>query len=149
MDKHGSSLLDKKISPFVQLAFVLGLSLALIGFTSILPKVPYSSTSGIMPWVVLCGMILFFALVNSVLSFNAENGSTYWFHSMISFSILLVVGGILAWAFSGVSIKNAGSVRWLYFVFTFGYLVFLSIVNLIKFLVALAQKQDQRLRGED
>lgn len=149
MDNPGTSLLDKKISPFIQLLFVLAMTLILIGFTSLSPKVPYSSTSGIMPWVVICGMILFYALVNSVLSFGAENGSTYWLHSIISFSILLVVGGLLAWSVSGVSIQNAGSVKWLYFVFTFGYLVFLSIVNLIKFLVVLAKRQDHRLRGED
>ncbi len=149
MSNQNNSILDSKISPFMQLGFVLILTLILIGFTEIMPDVPYASTSHIMPWVVLCGMILFFALVNSVLSFGAEDGSTYWLHSIISFAILLVGGGILAWLVSGVSIQNAGSVKWLYFVFTFGYLVFLSIVNLIKFLVILAKKQDHRLRGEE
>ena len=68
---------------------------------------------------------------------------------VFAFAILLVIGGLLAWAFSGVSIYEAGTVSWLYFVLTFGYLVFLSIVNLIKFLVKLAQKQDKSLRGEE
>ena len=102
-----------------------------------------------MPWVVLCGMILFFALVNSVLSFGAADGNKYWLQSIISFAVLLVFGGLMAWAISGVPIGEAGSVKWLYFVLTFGYLVFLSIVNFIKFLVVLAKKQDSNLRGED
>ncbi|MBL0099769.1 MAG: hypothetical protein IPP49_06695 [Saprospiraceae bacterium] len=89
-----------------------------------------------------------FALCNSILSFSATNNNKYWLHSIISFAILLVVGGLIAWASSGVSIYEAGSVRWLYFVMTFGYLVFLSIVNLIKFLLQLVQKEDQKLRGE-
>jgi len=79
----------------------------------------------------------------------AKDGNTYWLHSIISFVILLVVGGLMAWAISGVSINNAGSVRWIYVVFTFGYLVFLSIVNFMKFLVKLAQRQDKRMRGEN
>lgn len=102
-----------------------------------------------MPWVVQCGMILFFALINSVLSFGATDGNKYWLHSIISFATLLVTGGLMAWGISGISIGNAASVKWIYVVLTFGYLVFLSIVNLIKFLVKLAKKQDNALRGDD
>jgi hypothetical protein len=143
------SILDRQISPFTQVVSVLGLSVVLMGISSLMPSAPYSSTQHIMPWVVLCGMILFFALVNSVLSFAALDGNKYWGQSIISFAGLLVVGGCIAWAMSGVSINNAGSVRWIYVVLTFGYLVFLSIVNLIKFLVKLAQRQDRKLRGEE
>jgi hypothetical protein len=143
------SILDRSISPFVQLGAIFLLATIMMGFSSLIPAAPYSSTAHIMPWVVLCGMILFFSLVNSVLSFGAENGNLYWLHSIISFALLLVFGGLMAWAISGISIYNAGSVRWLYFVLTFGYLVFLSIVNLIKFFVKIAQRQDKSLRGEE
>ncbi len=143
------SILDRQISPFYQVAAVLALSVVMMVLSGLMPAAPYSSTAPIMPWVVLCGMILFFALVNSVLSFAAVDGNKYWFQSIISFAGLLVVGGFIAWGISGVSIGNAGSVRWLYFVLTFGYLVFLSIVNLIKFFVKLAQRQYKRLRGEE
>lgn len=146
---ENKSILDKNISPFMQLGGVFILAVVLMGFSVLMPSAPYSSTAHIMPWVVLCGMILFFALANSVLSFAANDANTYWLHSIISFATLLVVGGLVAWGISGVSIGNAGSVRWLYFVLTFGYLVFLSIVNLIKFFVKLAQRQDKRLRGEE
>lgn len=144
-----NSLFDKQIPPHYQLVVILGLAVVLMLASSLVPPAPYASTNGIMPWVVLCGMILFFALINSILSFAAPNGGTYWMHSIFSFAALLVVGGFLAWAISGVPISQAGSVRWIYFVLTFGYLVFLSIVNLIKFFVYLAQRQDKRLRGEE
>ncbi|MBK8627492.1 MAG: hypothetical protein IPN86_18575 [Saprospiraceae bacterium] len=146
---QNKSILDRKISPFLQLGAISLLAVIMMGLSVFLPSVPYSSTNHIMPWVILCGMILFFSLVNSILSFSAEDGNMYWLHSIISFAILLVIGGLLAWAFSGVSIYEAGTVSWLYFVLTFGYLVFLSIVNLIKFFVKLAQKQDKSLRGEE
>lgn len=136
------SVLDRQISPFIQLGVVLAGTLIMMGLSLFMPATPYSSTADIMPWVVLCGMILFFALGNSILSFSASDGNTYWLHSIISFATLLIVGGLLAWWTSGVSIYDAGSVRWLYFVLTLGYLVFLSIVNLIKFFVGLAQRQD-------
>jgi hypothetical protein len=144
-----NSLFDRQIPPYVQLGGILLLSVILMLLSKLAPTVPYASTAGIMPWVVLCGMILFFALINSILSFSATDGSKYWMQSVFSFGALLIIGGILAWAISGVSINEAGSVRWIYFVLTFGYLVFLSIVNLIKFFVALARRQDSRLRGEE
>jgi len=146
---ENKSVLDRQISPFLQFGAVLVLAIVLMGISGLMPSPPYSSTEHIMPWVVLCGMILFFALVNSVLSFAAVDGNKYWGQSIISFAGLLVIGGCIAWGISGVSINDAGSVRWLYFVLTFGYLVFLSIVNLIKFFVKLAQRQDKRLRGEE
>lgn len=143
------SFLEKKISPMMQVSVVFGFSIIMMGLSNLMPAAPYSSTAHIMPWVVLCGMILFFALINSILSFSAENGNIYWMQSIFCFAALLVGGGLLAWAFSGVPIGEAGSVKWIYFVLTFGYLVFLSIVNLIKFFVKLAQRQDKRLYGDD
>jgi hypothetical protein len=62
---------------------------------------------------------------------------------------LLLIGGGMAWGFSGVALQEAGSISWILFVFSFGYLVFLSIVNLMRFVVELAQKQDKGLRGEE
>ena len=143
------SILDRQISPFKQMGAIILLSVILMGISELMPSAPYSSTQDIMPWVVLCGMILFYALVNSILSFGATDGNIYWMQSIFSFAALLIVGGLLAWGISGVSINEAGSVRWLYFVMTFGYLVFLSIVNLIKFFVKLAKRQDKKLRGEE
>ena len=146
---ENKSILDKQISPFYQVTFVLIATFIFMLISGLAPKIPYSKTSHLGPWIVLCGMILFFALVNSVLSFGAKNGNIYWLHSIMSFASLLIIGGLMAWLVSGVTISDAGSVKWIYFVLTFGYLVFLSIVNLIKFLVELAKRQDSKLRGED
>lgn len=143
------SIVESRISPFIQVAAVLVLLLVITGISSLMPAPKYSSTAHIMPWVVLCGMILFFALGNSILGFSAIEPTKYWFQSILSFAILLVVGGLIAWGISGVSIFEAGSVSWLYIVLTFGYLVFLSIVNLIRFFVKIAQRHDNRLKGED
>ncbi|MBK9564723.1 MAG: hypothetical protein IPO37_05920 [Saprospiraceae bacterium] len=140
------SILDREISPFRQVGVVLVATVFFMIFSNLIPTAPYSKSAHIMPWVILCGMILFFALANSVLGFGAKDTNKYWLHSIISFSMMLVIGGIMAWAISGVSIRDAGSVRWIYVVLTFGYLVFLSIVNLIRFLVVLAKKHENKLR---
>ena len=139
-----TSIFERKISPYYQLLFVLALTIIMMGLSYFMPKVQYSSTASIMPWVVVCGMILFFAILNSIMSFSASKDSNYWMQSMISFGTLLVLSGVLAWLVSGVSIYEAGSVRKVFLVLTFGYLVFMSIVNLIKFLLDLSKKSDER-----
>jgi len=99
-------------------------------------------------WTVSASMVLMFAVCNSVLSLGADNVTPYWNKSIYSFVILCVVGGLMAWYFSGLSIYEAKSFKWIYVVFTFGYLLFLSIVTLMRKIVMIAQKQDKRLRGE-
>ena len=143
------SLIERPISPFKQVAGVLLAAVVFMGISTLVPSSPYSSTNGIMPWVVLCSMILFIAIMNSVMSLGVKDGNVYWQHSIISFGILLVVGGLMAYVITGVSINDAGSVKWLYVVFTFAYLVFLSIANIMKFLVKPAQKQDKRMSGDN
>ena len=59
------------------------------------------------------------------------------------------VGGLLAHYISGLSMDEAGHFRWLYICFTFTFLVFLSIVNLMRKIVDIAKRQDARLRGEE
>lgn len=140
------SFLETEISPFKQVAVVLLIAVIFMSFSGFIPAQPYSSTAHIMPWVIACGLILFFAIGNSILSLSATNGNIYWLQSIISFAIMLIGGGLLAWGFSGISISNTGSVKWIYFVFTFSYLVFLSIVNLMKFLVNLAKKHDNKMQ---
>lgn len=44
---------------------------------------------------------------------------------------------------------EAGSFRWLYIVFALTYLVFISIVNMMRKIMEIAKKQDARLRGEE
>jgi len=48
-----------------------------------------------------------------------------------------------------MSIYEAKSFRWIYIVFTFGYLLFLCILRAMRKIVHIAQKQDARLRGEE
>lgn len=100
------------------------------------------------PWVVSLAMLLLFALINSVLSLGAVNVTRYWSRSIYTFIALCVLGGLLAWLFSGVGLSENNSIRWLYFVFTFVYLLFISIVNLMRKFVGIAQRVDKNLRGE-
>jgi hypothetical protein len=139
MKQQNESILNEKISPFKQAGYAIVVAIVLMTLSKFMPVSAYSTTAKIMPWTALCGVILFFAIGNSILSLGASAYKYYWMHSMISYASLLVVGGFLAYMFTGIGIYDAGSVSWLYLVLTFCYLVFLSIVNLIKFFVNYAQ----------
>ena len=47
-----------------------------------------------------------------------------------------------AWGFSGVPLNDAGSYRWIYIVVTVGFIVFLTMVNLMKIIVNYAEKEE-------
>jgi MFS family permease len=100
------------------------------------------------PWVMMTVGILFYAVASSVLSLRAENQTKYWRDAMLTFVGLMIVSGLTATLISGQSIDEAGSFRWLFLVMGIGYLVFCAIVRVIKRIVDIAIKQDDRLRGE-
>ncbi len=101
------------------------------------------------PWTVAAAFTLLFGVINSVLSLGAKDQNKYWGSSIMSYMGVLVVGGLMAWLISGQSIYEAKSFRWIYIVFTFGYLLFLSVVRAMRKIVQIAQEQDARLRGEE
>ncbi len=94
------------------------------------------------PWMTAASFMLLFALFNSVFSVATDNMMKYWGRSLYSFMGLAVIAGLLAWAFSGLTISEAGSYRWIYIVVTIGYLVFLAMMAFMRQVVDFAQKEE-------
>ena len=105
--------------------------------------------SPIFYWEVSFSALMCFGLFNCILSVPYLKRGQYFSTSLISFAAIAVSGGFLASLLSGLSIDEAGALRWLFVVFTFSYLVFISIVNAMRKILEMAKKQDARLRGED
>ena len=141
-------LFDVEISPYKQCAIALIAIPAFIVLFYIPHWIGFVELKPHQPWTVSAAMVLMFAVVNSVLSLGADDINKYWGKSIYSFIILCVVGGLMAWLFSGIALSDAKSFKWIYIVFTFGYLVFLSIVTFMRKIVIIAQREDKRLRGE-
>lgn len=136
------------ISPFIQIGAILTLMLVWIGGGIGLSKLGILNENPHFPWLVSASMLLFFAIFNCAFSLNAPDANKYWLHSIISYVILVVAAAGLAYLITGISIYDARSMKWMYFVFTFGYLVFLSIVNFMRIIVKIARREDNSLRGE-
>ena len=149
MVNSDKSIFEYKISPFVQAGVVLGCILVFTIITSIFGSLGWAETNEGTPWLVACSLTFFFAIGNSVLSLAADDQNTYWWQSILSYVLLALLGGSIAYLFSGVTVGEVDSYKWLYVVFTFGHILFLTIVRTMKRIVNLAKKQDSRLRGED
>ena len=143
------SLFAKEVNPFKQAGVVyIGsvVFMLLFWIMSLLGIMEYEQH---LPWTMSAAALLFYALFNSVLSLSFKDQNYYWGRSIIAFMALMVIGGLTSYLISGQSIGEAKTFRWLYIVFTIGYLAFLSIVRLMRKVVQIAQRQDKRLRGEE
>jgi hypothetical protein len=67
--------------------------------------------------------------------------NNYWGISIFVYVSLAVLSGLIAYLASNLSVYEAGSYKFIYFVITFGYLVFISIMGFMKKIVAFAQKE--------
>ncbi|AEE48032.1 hypothetical protein [Haliscomenobacter hydrossis] len=93
-------------------------------------------------YLTAASFLLCFAMFNSVLSLLAPNTLQYWGKSIYCFLGLVLSSVTLARALSGLRLSEAGSYWWILIVVTFGYLVFLALVNTIRSIVTFAQKEE-------
>jgi hypothetical protein len=122
------------------LVFAGALLLMFLGWLSTVSNI--FQTDNLYPWSIATAFTLLFALLNSLMSLTADNFVKYWGSSMYSYMALAFANGLAAWGFSGVSLGDAESFRWIYFVITVGFLVFLSLVNLMKKIVQFAEREE-------
>lgn len=128
--------------PLIQAATIIA-SVFVVNIGSLLViSTDLISVTNRFPWLNAASFMLFFAVLNSIYSITAKSVPHYWGISMYSFMIVAGVSGLQAWAFSGISIVDAGSYMWIYAVVTFGYLVFLTIMAVLKKVVAFAEKEE-------
>lgn len=136
------SLFARAFDPPIQAAVILALAFVLIlgGKLVALSGITYVGER--FPWLLAASMLLFFSVFNSVFLLSSKDLNRYWSRSMLSFIGLALGAGALAWLFSGLTISQAGSFRWIFFVVTFAYLVFMSITRFLKIVVEFAQREE-------
>ena len=138
-----SSIFERKVDPVVQAGVTLVAVLVVDIFGTLISAANAPEGAGTrFGWLTAASFMLFFALFNAVLSAASDNMMKYWGRSIYSFMGLALGAGLLAWAFTGLTINEAGSYKWIYLVVTVGYLVFLSMIAIIKNVVTFAQKEE-------
>ncbi len=136
------SIVDRMADPIYQALLCFGAALAIMLVSKLVQWTNIIAVGERFPWMTSATFILLFTMLNSVSSLSVKSMAKYWGRSIYSFMGLAVLSGLMAYLFSSLSINEAGSYRWIYFVLTFGYLVFLSIVTMMRQIVEFAQKEE-------
>ncbi len=142
MKSADSSLFQKALNPFLQAAISLGLTLFMLISSKLVNLTGIIAVSERFPWTTAATFVLFFAVFNSVFSLTTKDTRKYWGRSMYAFLGVILVSGLLAYLFSSIPLNEAGSYRWIFFVLSFGYLVFISIMMMARKIVEFAEREE-------
>lgn len=141
--------LDVRLSVLFQAVIVLLMLLVCDAFTWLALHFHLINFNMDVFWVISLSFTFVFVVCNCLIFVYAENMNTYWQHSILAYAVIAFISSILAGKLSGLSIDSAGSFRWIYIVFSIGYIIFLSMIRTMRWIVVLAKREDKRLRGED
>jgi len=130
------------LNPFFQSLIALTLTLLIAGGSFPVKWTGWVDISDRFPWMTAAVFMLCFAVFNSLLSLKSENNVLYFGRSVYAFLGLAAGSGVMAFFFSGLTIGEAGSYRWIFIVVTISYLIFLTMVNLMKKIVDFAMKEE-------
>ena len=142
MDNKQTSFFYKAYNPVLQAALAFGAGILVTVGAKLVNLSGLLDVSDRFPWMSAAAFMLIFAIFNSIFSLSSKNLMQYWGRSIYSFLGLVFASGLVAYLFSSLSIYEAGSYRWIFFVLTIGYLVFLSIMSFMKRIVEFAQKEE-------
>jgi len=95
-------------------------------------------------WTLNIAFLFLFSMYNVILGLMHSPKTIYWWMSIVCFIGLAMLSGVFAHWISGLAIDEAGSYRWLYFVFFIVYLLIMVIILAIKKIVNMAEQDDRR-----
>ncbi|MCC6815910.1 MAG: hypothetical protein IT267_05820 [Saprospiraceae bacterium] len=100
-------------------------------------------------WMICPALLLFYIIFNVVLGVEQKNIGHYYRDSIYGVIGFLTVDVFYAKWLSGQSVFEVKSIAWIIIVFCIVYLVFISILNLIRFIMHLVLKQDKNIQDAD
>jgi hypothetical protein len=137
-----SSIFEKTFDPIYQAAIALGGVVVISSLAKLLGLTGLVDVPQRFPWMSAASFMLLYAVFNSVFSLSSKDLMKYWRRSFYSFMGLAALAGLFAWLLSSLTIDQAGSYRWIYIVVTVGYLVFMSMMAMLRKIVNFAQREE-------
>jgi len=137
-----SNYFDKLDRPPYQAAATFAVAFLIMAIGWVISASGFISFDRLFAWSIGSALMLFYAMMNSLLSLRAASFIKYWSASIYSYLALGLGTSMAAWGFSGIALNDAGSYRWIYIVVTVGFIVFLTMVNLMKIIVRYAEKEE-------
>jgi len=141
-DLNNDSFFEKAKDPVVQASVILGLVVIFMTLTKVASLTGAVEFNDYFPWTISASFLLFFTVSNSIFSLTSDDINKYWIRSIVSYLGLAIASAVLAYLVSSVAFDDAGTIRWIFYVLTFVYLVFLSILNFMKKIVSFAEREE-------
>ena len=136
-----SFLVPEKYDAYKHGLITCGFGLVFIFVSLIMPKLGVE-VDQTFPWMVVAAFALLFAISSSVfVAFNADFNA-FFFKAVLSYLGVILLLSLTAYFITGISIGDAGFYKWIIYVISFCFLVFLSLVNAVKRIVDYAQKEE-------
>lgn len=132
------TILEKLSHPLIQVLLVFILFLV----SNLIFK--FFTAEPNFPWTLAIAFQLLFIIYNIILGLINKPKKWYWMYSLAGFVILMFVNSFMAKSLSGLSMDQAGTYRWIYFVLLPVFFLFIGITTLIRKIVALAEQEDRR-----
>lgn len=137
-----TSFFKKSDDPLRLAIFMLACGLLTTLGSALVKALGLLSVSERFPWMSAAAYLLMFSVANSINSLSVKGVLQFWSRSVYSFMGLALASGLFAWAFSSLSINEAGSFRWIFIVLTIGYLIFMGIMAWVRKIVEFAQREE-------
>jgi hypothetical protein len=148
MTAQKESIYELEITPVTQLKYALLFTVSIILIYYVFNLGNKDLTTLRNYYTIPMSFTLVFGVFNAILSLSSPDQNKYYGMSLVCYFIFCAVTISLGRLLSGITLDDAGSYRWIYFVFTFGYILFLAIVRTMRWVVIFAQKQDKRMMGK-
>ncbi|MGB0984584.1 MAG: hypothetical protein ACPG19_11115 [Saprospiraceae bacterium] len=144
MESNNESIYEKEINPFKQAGVALGGATVFMVLGYLVNAIGAIEVGVKFPWTSTGAFILLFSIFNSINSFAAKDVNTYYRNSIFGYIGLVFLGSMIAYFFSQTSINDAGSFRWIYFILTFSYLVFLVLTTFIRGILRVLETEEEK-----
>ncbi|MBK6546495.1 MAG: hypothetical protein IPG12_14655 [Saprospiraceae bacterium] len=100
-------------------------------------------------WLYGTAMLFFYIILNSIFFFTAENKLLYYRNSIFTYLGTLVFIVMICTIISGKDVSEVETYSWILIVFSIVYIVFLTIINVLRKIVEIAIRQDKKLTDEN
>ena len=144
-----TSIYQREVTPMMQAATVFGLILVIFFGLYLSYLFKWYMYDPMDIWMIGTAMMLFFILFNCIFGFNNENITIYFRNSIYSYIVLVLVTCLLCQWITKVSVFDAKTYSWILVVFSIVYIIFMTVLGLIKKIVSIDIKQDKKLKNED
>lgn len=100
-------------------------------------------------WVIATSFTLLYTIFTSIACLPWDNQRKFLIEAIIVYAVILFLGGLIAYVFSGVSMDGVSGYRWLYIVFTISFVIFLGIARFVRRMVIITEKYDAKIQDQN